>query len=141
MEHNDLLAAITRFKDLSRAYAHSPGRHGSPEARRLYYQAQLELWRLAQLIVGVTHPDIQLALDTVRRSISAQLSCALKTPVTGASVRTSKIYRPLHWQDYQLTPELSIDPTIGGSAVLRQDLKKLKELLRSQSTALRSAIS
>jgi len=53
---------------------------------------------------------------------------------------TVKLRRPPTWQDAHLTPELSIDPTITGNAVVRRDVERLKAALRAQFATLRKLI-
>ena len=131
-----LAIAVERFTELSRHFAHPPGRHGTPEQRRHYTQAQLELWNLAQTICGMLNPQVQSELDSARRELVSQLSRCVRTPVTGALVIPCKRTRPLYWRDIQITPEITLDPDLSGLAVLRPDLKRLKLALRAQNTVL-----
>jgi hypothetical protein len=55
---------------------------------------------------------------------------------TGARVVTERPRRPLAWPDFQITPEIAVDPNITGNAVLTPVLKKLKLALRAQWAVL-----
>ena len=83
---------------------------------------------------------MQSELDSARRDLVAQLQKCIRTPVTGAAMGTVKLRRPPTWQDAHLTPELSIDPTITGNAVVRRDVERLKAALRAQFATLRKLI-
>ena len=97
----------------------------------MYEQAQVEMFYLAQAICSQVDPALQQELDSVRREIVEQLNLHIKVP-TGARIVTKKVRSSIAWSDYQLTPEMMVDPTITGNAILYPLLKKLKALLRTQ---------
>ena len=139
-EQSRLSLLLDQFYYLSKHFAHSPGRNATPAARRHFDQAQIDLFQLAQAICAIVNPEVQLRLDLLREEIMAQLRLALKTCATGAVVVRRKAMRPTLWWEYQITPELTHDPTIVGSAVLRPYVKKLKEALRDQAAAIRARL-
>lgn len=44
------------------------------------------------------------------------------------------------WYEVQITPEITTDPTITGSAILPEDLLRLSKVLRAQQAVVRRAI-
>lgn len=70
----------------------------------------------------------------------AQLSRCVKTQATGAAMVRTKSQRPMSWQDAQVAPEISVDPSMLGNGVIASDLKRLKLALRAQATVIRSAV-
>jgi hypothetical protein len=133
--------AIARFRALSNEFYRVPGRLATAEKRRLYHQAQIELFGLVQAICAQTDPALQLRLDSLRREIVAQLACDLKTQATGAYSVSTLPRRALSWRDFQITPEIAIDSRLAGNAVLRSTVKKLKEALRDQAGVLRRVLA
>jgi hypothetical protein len=98
------------------------------------------MFNLAQMICMLTKPDIQLELDAVRREIIEQIRLNIKVP-TGARVETKRIPAGhLLWSEYQLTPELTVDPNITGNAVLFPLLTRLKALLRAQAGCVNTRV-
>jgi hypothetical protein len=139
-EQSRLSPLLNQFYYLSKHYAHAPGRNATAADRRHFDQAQIELFQLAQAICAIVNPEVQLRLDLLREEIMAQLRLALKTSATGAVVVRRKAARPTLWWEYQITPELTHDPTIVGSAVLRPYVTKLKQALRDQAAAIRARL-
>jgi len=142
LDHDDcrLSSLLDNFYFLRKRYAHSPGRNASPDARRHFDQAQIELFYLAQAICAILNPEVQLRLDLLREEIMAQLRLQLRTSATGAAVVRRKVTRPTLWWEYQITPELTHDPTIVGSAVLRPYVTKLKQALRDQAAVINARL-
>jgi len=141
--HNDsrqLSPLLDRFYHLTRRYAHPPGRNASADARRHFDQAQIELFHLAQAICALLNPEVQLRLDLLREEIMAQLRLELRTCATGAFVVRRKHPRPVLWWEYQITPELTHDPTIVGNAVLRPYVSRLKTALRDQAAVIKARL-
>lgn len=90
------------------------------------------MFNIAQMICSLVDPGLQLDLDTCRREIIQQIELNIKVP-TGARVVTRRITNSnLIWSEFQLTPEISVDPGITGNAVLFPFLRRLKALLRAQ---------
>lgn len=131
MEGDELEIAIQRFKELKKQ-SYMPRRGRTPEMLRQFHSAQIEMFYIAQKICMLTRPDIQLTLDAVRRKIVEQIELSIKAPI-GARVMTQRVNSSaLTWSEYQLTPEISSDPTITGNVVLMPLLRQLKESLRAQ---------
>ena len=100
--------------------------------KHAFHTAQVEMFQLAQLICMMIRPDVQVELDSVRREIVEQIGMHIKAPI-GARVVTKRIPDShLLWSEFQLTPEIAVDPTITGNVVLLPLLKRLKALLRAQ---------
>jgi len=124
--------AIARFRELRGKHGHLPRNGRTPEVIRHFHAAQVEMFNIAQLICFLVGPEVQLELDATRREIIEQIELNIKVP-TGARVVTKRIpMGHLLWSEFQLTPEISVDPNITGNAVLFPLLKKLKGLLRAQ---------
>lgn len=135
-----LFQAITRFRELRGKHGHLSRQDRSEYAIRCFHVAQVELFNLAQMICMLVDPPIQLELDAVRREIMEQIELNIKVP-TGARVETKRIYTSrLLWSEFQLTPEIAVDPTIAGNAVLFPLLKRLKVLLRAQCGRVNTAV-
>jgi len=119
---------IARYSELQRRFGHAPRR---PEDRRHFDNAQRELWALAQAICQLTYPHIQHELDAARRDVMAQVNLHIENagPV---EVRPHKQKRPITWPEFQLTPELSIDPTITGACVTIEVAKRLQKAHKLQ---------
>jgi len=99
---------------------------------RHFEAAQVEMFNLAQLICEIAAPATQYRLEEVRREIIEQIHLAIKVP-TGARVVTKRIPNDtLTWSEFQLTPEIAVDPSITNNAVLFPLLHELKHLLRTQ---------
>lgn len=127
-----LEAAITRFRELRQHHGHLPRRHKTDDMVRQFHAAQVEMFNLAQVICMLVAPATQLELDAIRREIMEQIELNIKVP-TGARVVTRRIPTGhLLWSEYQLTPEITVDPSITGNAVLFPLLQRLKVLLRAQ---------
>lgn len=127
----ELEIAVHRFKEL-RTYGHLPRRGRTPEMLNQFYNAQIEMFYLAQKICMLTAPHIQIELDAIRRQIVEQIELSIKAPV-GARVVTQRVRTCNYiWSEYQLTPEFATDPGITGNVVLAPLLKKLKAALRAQ---------
>ena len=139
-DNSSLAILLERFSYLSARYTHPPGRNASEDARRHFNTAQRELFNLAQAICAILNPEVQLRLDLLREEIMAQLSLELRAP-TGAAVVRRKHPRPILWWEFQITPEVTHDPTIVGNAVLRPYVNKLKQALRDQAAVLRARSS
>jgi hypothetical protein len=137
---NELRSAITRFRELTARYTHPPGRHGTQDERRQFHQAQAELWRLAQVICAELEPTAQRALDAARRRIIAQLARG-PTLQAGARAVARRRSSPLRWQEFQVTPEISIDSGLAGNTVRRETLAALRVALRAQLAVLTSALA
>lgn len=124
--------SIARFRGLRQNYAHLPRQRRTPERIEQFRMAQVEMFNLAQVICTLIDPQLQLRLDTVRREIMQQIDLNIKVP-TGARVETKRTtLSHLVWYEYQLTPEIAVDPTITGNAVLFPLLRRLKACLRAQ---------
>jgi hypothetical protein len=126
--------AIARFRELHQQHGHLPrsSRHRTPDMLRQFHAAQCEMFHLAQVISMLVDPKTQLELDNVRREIMEQIELNIKVP-TGARVETKQLGTgQLIWSEFQLTPEIAVDPTITGNAVLWPLLRRLKALLRTQ---------
>lgn len=126
-----------RFRSLSLQHSHVPrGSHSrNGDARRLYSQAQTELFQLAQAIVQIADPAVQAELEAARLELVAQIRLHVKAP-TGPRVEPQRSARLLAWQDFQITPELTADPAIAYNAVLKPALNRLKAALRAQWSVL-----
>lgn len=132
--------AIARFRELRGKWGHLPVRGRTPEIKRLFNAAQVEMFYLAQVICDSLDPAIQHALDETRREIVEQIELGIKVP-TGARVVTKRIANGnFIWSEFQITPELAVDPSITGNAVLHPLLKKLRALLRAQVATVNGAI-
>jgi hypothetical protein len=130
-KQTSLQLAIARFKELRQTHGHLP-RNRTVDMVHQFHAAQVEMFNLAQVICMLTEPGIQLELDATRREIIEQIELNIKVP-TGARVVTKRIASGhLLWSEFQLTPEIAVDPTITGNAVLFPYLRKLKALLRAQ---------
>ena len=139
-ENLKLEQAVARFKELRGRHGHLSRQDRSAHAVRCFQAAQVELYQLAQVICMLLTPAIQIELDEVRREIMEQLDLRIKTPV-GARVVTKRIPKSnLLWSEFQITPEISVDPTITGNMVLRPLLQKLKGLLRAQCSTVNARV-
>jgi hypothetical protein len=130
-DRNRLAILCARFQELTKHFSHLPRNNRDATRRRLYVQAQEELFRLAQAICELADPAVQARLEEVREEAMAQVRLHVRVP-TGARVVTERPRRPLSWVDFQITPEITVDPHIAGSAVLSPILKRLKLALRAQ---------
>jgi hypothetical protein len=139
--NHQLAILLDRFLYLSARFTHPPGRNATDVARAHFDQAQRELFNLAQAICALANPTVQRKLDLLREEIMVQLGLELRTRATGASIMRRSHPRPILWWEYQITPELSHDPTIVGNAVLKPYVKKLKEALRAQAAVIRARSS
>jgi hypothetical protein len=127
-----LEVSISRFRALRQRYGHLPRQRRTPESIEQFRMAQVEMFHLAQVICGLVNPALQLELDTTRREIMQQIDLNIKVP-TGARVVTKRTTPgQLTWYEYQITPEISVDPTITGNAVLFPLLRRLRVALRTQ---------
>lgn len=131
---------VARFHELDQRFKH-PGRRDSAEQRRLYSLAQTELFNIVQALVGLAHSCVQRDLTKTRQEIVAQLHAHLKSSATGAAMRQLPQRIPLRWYEIQLSPEITIDPSLLGNAVLPEDLKKLKQQLRAQHALIKGLLS
>jgi hypothetical protein len=128
---NTLQLAIARFRELRQRHGHLP-RNRTADMAHQFHAAQVEMFNLAQVICMLVDPAIQLELDATRREIMEQIELNIKVP-TGARVETKRITSGhLIWSEFQLTPEIAVDPTITGNAVLFPFLRRLRALLRAQ---------
>lgn len=135
-----LEAALDRFKILRNSYGHLPRRGRTLEMLRCFDAAQVEMFQLAQLICALIAPQVQADLDNVRREIMELIELNIKAE-TGARVVTKKIASShMVWYEFQLTPEIAVDPTITGNAVLGNLLPRLKAALRQQVTRVNTAV-
>lgn len=124
--------SIGRFRALRQHYGHLPRQRRTLELIEQYRMAQVEMFHLAQVICSLVDPTLQLELDTIRREIMQQIDLHIKVP-TGARVVTKRTTPgQLTWSEYQITPEISVDPTITGNAVLFPLLRRLRVALRAQ---------
>jgi hypothetical protein len=130
-----------RFRNLSLQYRHVPrGSHSrDADARRHYAQAQTELFQLAQAICKVAEPAVQSELEAARLDLVEQIRLHVKTPV-GPCVLPHVRSKLLAWSDYQITPELTSDPSIAYNAVLKPALARLKAALRAQWAVLNRVV-
>jgi len=139
-ENIKLEEAIARFKELRGRHGHLSRQDRSEYAVRCFHTAQVEMYQLAQVICMLLTPAIQIELDEVRREIMEQIDLKIKVP-TGARVTTKRIPKSsLLWSEFQITPEISVDPTITGNMVLRPLLKRLKGLLRAQCSTVNARV-
>jgi hypothetical protein len=93
------------------------------------------------MICGLVYPYVQRELDDVRRALVNQLQAKYENgEITGAGMVSTKAKRPFSWQDVQLTPEMTLDQTLAGYAVVYSDVTRLKAALRAQATALKGVI-
>jgi len=51
----------------------------------------------------------------------------------------AKAVRPFSWSEVQLTPEITIDQSLLGCAVVYRDVTRLKAAMRAQAAAVRRA--
>ena len=118
---------INRYLELQRKFAHC-NRHTD---RRQFDEAQRELWALAQAICQLTNPHIQQELDAARRDVMAQVNLHIEN-VGPVVVRPRAYKRPITWPEFQITPELSTDPTITGASVSADVAKRLRNAHKQQ---------
>jgi hypothetical protein len=131
----------SKMSSLQSTWRHSPR---DPNLRQSFLDAQLEMWVLAQAICSLLNPELQWEIDITRAYIVTQLKDAAFQPTSGSVFANStnggfvmkrstrKKARPLLWQDIEITPEISCDPTLTGSAAVAADVVKLRRLLRDQ---------
>lgn len=113
----------THFRSLQLAYRHIP--RGRVD-RRMWSSAQVELFHLAQVIASRECPSIQSALTEARRAVMHHLIVDTKDPSAPCSMGQSR--RPMTWDRFQLTPEISHDPSLSAIPIpdpLARDLLTL----------------
>jgi hypothetical protein len=122
---------IQRYLELYRRHGHT---HKGDD-RRQFDKAQRELWALAQAICKLTHPKIQSELDAARRDAVAQINLHIEhaSPIV-VSPRPKQ--RPISWTEFQLTPELSVDPQTTGACVSIDVAKRLRFAHKNQISAV-----
>jgi len=130
--HIVLAAAIARFRELRSVYGHLPHRGKTDEVRRLHRVAHTEMFYLAQLITSLVAPVLQAELDATRREIMEQIRLAIKVPVGARMIARQYSPSAIIWSEFQITPEVSFDPGVNNSAVLRPLVRRLMKLLRTQ---------
>ncbi len=118
----------TEFRTLNTRY-HRLHRHSPLNEHLEFTRAQVELWQLAQAICALREPALQSHLDQTRRKIMEELR---KLKHGGAAVRVVKYARRMRWYDFQLTPEISIDPGLTGRVTNQRNLNELRRLLCKQ---------
>lgn len=97
-----------------------------------FRRAQIELFQLAQAIAQIHCPRIQQELTDVRTEIMEELTNGLDhISFSDAVMAPSTCTRHL-WSDYQITPEVSIDPRLTGRIVNRKLVVRLSALRRRQ---------
>lgn len=114
-------AILHRYRELSACYGHAPRRAAE---RPAYDNAQRELWALAQAICQLTQPTIQAELDAARRDAIAQIRLHVER-VSPVAVYPRPRQRPVPWTEFQLTPELSVDPSTTGACVTTDVARRL----------------
>jgi hypothetical protein len=127
---------LQRYLELHSRYGHTPRRH---EERPQFDQAQRELWVLAQAICKLAFPKIQSELEAAQRDAIAQIRLHIEhaTPVV---VHPRRRQRPVIWSDFQLTPELSLDPTTTGACVTTDVAKRLHKAHKHQVSTVLSVV-
>lgn len=128
---------IERFRDLQQANRHALRTH-TPLERNSFIRAQTEMWIIAQRLTVYQDRDLQWNIDMLRAKIVSQLKAHLGT---GAfSMQPSRRTRPLLWQDIDITPEITCDPTLTGTTALSRDVRSLRRLLREQRVIISALV-
>lgn len=125
---------VHHFVELSRRFSHPPTSKGS--FRAIYQSRQVDLYHLAQVITARVFPDVQSNLDQCRRVIMDELTKGpCHSSVIGLIPRNVPS-RFVRWNEYQITPEISFDPSVTGRVASGVNVKRLKQCLFEQFKAI-----
>lgn len=125
-----LLAQAGRFRELQRKWDHLPKGRATDLERAERMFAQMEMFYLAQAICSQHAPLVQQNLNELRRQVMDQIT---NGPIGFAGqVVPTRIHKPHHWTDFQITPEFALDPMLTGRFVDRSTTRQLNQALREQ---------
>jgi len=129
---------IQRFRELHLAYGRAHNSHKDG-----FREANIELFILAQAIGALYAPGVQQSLNETRRAIVKDLLTGPQrlTMIDAVMAPVGKRKVNYVWSDYQITPEISVDPELLGRVVSHKLTRKLLKTQRLQiSLVLRACL-
>lgn len=138
------LTVLERFRFLHNHWNRRPAGNlpkGQELERIERRMVQIELFYLAQ-IIGLQHaPDIQRELDAARKRVMEEIK-KQELPIGEQMLPSRDRSRPFpRWFDFQITPEVSADPTITGVIVSRANAVRLRRALKAQIKAVMEVVN
>lgn len=126
---------------LTRRYSHPPRAtkadiHG---VIRLYQERQVEMYHLVQVVVARSTPLIQAEVQFCRRQVVDEINQGPTSPAV-RSLQPKKTTGFVRWYEYQITPEISFDPTITGRFASSKVVDQLKQALHAQYVAVQEIL-
>src|SRR6266550_2472867 len=122
------------FLRLDRSFHRPPRRfHGNEGNYSVikyeFIRAQTAMFHLAQAICHLASPDIQRELDDARRDVMHEITHGPRGLECHVVILAAHAPR---WTDFEITPEVTFDPTISGSPVSRKAASRLRHAHKIQ---------
>lgn len=127
---SELALLKERFQYLQKKWDHIPRGRSSELERISRFMGQVEMFYLAQAICSRSHPELQQELDQLRRDVMDEVNNG-PLEATGG-IYPTQVRQSHHWTDFQLTPELALDPALTGRFVSAGKIRRLNQILKLQ---------
>lgn len=134
---------IHHLNILVKRYSHPPRATKSSETTIFYQKRQVEIYHLVQMTIARVHPLIQAEVHFCRSKIMEEITTQPDIRDSGFSRHSMQPQRArgfVRWYEYQITPEISFDPTITGRLASSTYVQQLKHALYAQHQAVQEVL-